>query len=219
MSEIIDNKGLIEQVIDKHKRFLESFNTEFSELENSLNTTRQQSDAIKKEIETTDSRITVLNEKHYLLFYQAKKQREELSSQVIDRMRAGKTGNVHDITRIISRFEEFEKKLQTSKNIEDEEKIIAEIKKLIYDLESEAKKAGVIITGKGIIDKLNEANSSHKELLSLQDKPKQNLISAKEYDKQLGEIEGRYNWLKHRIESHNNALAYWEKQKGGIRVE
>jgi TolA-binding protein len=219
MSEIIDNKGLIEQVIDKHKRFLESFNTEFLELENRLNTTRQQSDSIKKEIEATDSRITVLNEKHYLLFYQAKKQREELSSQVIDRMRAGKAANVHDITRIISRVEEFEKKLQTSKNIEDEEKIIAEIKKLIYELESAAKKAGVIITGKGIADKLNEANSSHKELLSLQDKPEQNSISAKEYDKQLGEIEGRYNWLKHRIESHNNALTYWEKQKGGIRVE
>lgn len=219
MSEIIDNKVLIEQVIDKHKRFLESFNTEFSELENGLNATRQQSDAIKKEIEAIDSRITVLNEKHYLLFYQAKKQREELSGQVIDRMRAGKVANIHDTTRIISRIEEFEKKLQTSKNIEDEEKLIAEIKKLIYDLESAAKNAGIIITCKGIIDKLNEANSSHKELISLQDKPKQNLISAKESDKQLGEIEGRYNWLKHRIESHNNALAYWEKQKGGIRVE
>jgi hypothetical protein len=51
------------------------------------------------------------------------------------------------------------------------------------------------------------------------DKPKQDIGSVKDFEKQIGEIEGRHNWLKRRIESHSSALAYWEKQKGGIKVE
>lgn len=218
MSEIVDSKRLIEQVIDKHNRFLEAFNTEFSEIESRLNTTREQSETIKKEIGATESRIEVLNEKYHLLFHQAKKQREGLFDQVFDKMRTGTAAGIQDIKRITARMDEFEKRLQTSRNIEDEERIIAEIKKLFYDVESAAGKAGIVITFSGVTDKLDEANSSHRELLSLQDKPEQNTASVKEYDKQIGEIEGRFNWLRHRIESHKNAVAYWEKQKGGINV-
>lgn len=219
MREIIESSRLIEQVIDKHNRFLTTFNSEFSELESKLNAARQQSDAIKKEIGTTEARITVLNEKYYLLFHQAKKQREEIFCQVLEKMRAGKAAGTQDIARLGSRIEEFEKRLQNSTNIEDEERMIVEIKKLLYDVESGARKAGITITCKGVVDKLNEANSSHKELISLQNKPKkQDTVSARDYDKQMSEIEGKYNWLKRRIESHNTALSYWEKQKGGIKL-
>ena len=215
MIEMIESKMLIEQVIDKHNRFLLTFNTEFSELENKLNAIRQQSDAFKKETETTESRIAVLNEKYHLLFYQAKKLREELFAHATEKMRATKM-NTAAVLRTAAKIEEFEKKIQTSRKIEDEEKIIVEIKKNLFEFESAAKKAGIMRTCSGIIDKLNEANSSHRELLSLQDKPKESTVSAKEYDIQINEIEGRINWLKHRIESHNSALAYWEKQKGGV---
>src|SRR5574341_2319649 len=124
MSEIVDSNILIEQVIDKHKRFLEGFNTELSEIESRLNAAREQSLAIKKETETTESRIEVLNEKYHLLFHQAKKQREELFNQVFDKMRTGAAG-IQDVKRITARMDEFEKRLQTSRNIEDEEKTIA----------------------------------------------------------------------------------------------
>lgn len=218
MSEIIESNRLIEMVIDKHNRLLETFNSEFKEVESKLGAVKQQSDAVKKELETTETRITVLNEKYHLLFHQAKKQREEMFNNALEKMRAGKASNTQDITRLGTRIEEFEKKLQDSKNIEDEERMIVEIKKLLYDFESGARKAGMIITSKVIVDKLNEANSSHKELISLQNKPKQNTASAREYDAQIGETERRFNWLKHRIESHNKALAYWENQKGGIKL-
>ncbi|MGB8217722.1 MAG: hypothetical protein WCE94_10525 [Candidatus Methanoperedens sp.] len=215
MIEIIESNRLIEQVIEKHNGFLKTFNSEFSELDSKLAASKQQSQEIKKEISTTEARITVLNEKYYLFFHQAKKLREELFGKVIEKMRSAKATNVNDITRISGKIDEFEKRLQNSKNIEDEEKLIVEIKKLLYDFESEARKAGLIVTGKGVVDILNEANSSHKELISLQNKPKQD-TGAKDADKQINEIEGRHNWLKRRIESHNNAVAYWEKQKGGI---
>ncbi|MBU4220976.1 MAG: hypothetical protein KKD46_01030 [Euryarchaeota archaeon] len=218
MIEIIDNNRLIEQVIEKHKKLLDTYGSEFSELESKFNAIKQQSDHVRKEIESTGSRIEVLGEKYHLLYFQARKLREETLNPFFEQMRKSGAANLNDVVRLGSRIEEFEKKLQISKHIEDEEKSIAEIKKLLYEIESAGKKAGIIIMCKGIIDKLNDADSSHRELLSLQDKPKQQTESSKDVEHQKGDIEGRYNWLKHRIESHNNALAHWEKQKGGVKA-
>ena len=210
----MDSNRLIELVIEKHKKLLETYHGEFSEIESKFNILKQQSDAIKKEIESTGTRVEVLNEKYHLLFYQAKKQREDTINELLEKMRHSKAANLQDVIRSTGRIEEFEKKLQNSKHIEDEEKSISELKKLLNDIESAGNKAGIIITCKGIIDKLNDANSSHRDLLSLQDKPKQQVESASDNDRQKNEVEVRFNWLKHRIESHNNAVAHWEKQRG-----
>lgn len=215
MIEIMDSNRLIELVIEKHKKLLETYGNEFSEIESKFNMLKQRSEAVKKEIESIASRIEVLNEKYHLLFYQAKKQREDAVNELLEKMRHSKAANLQDVMRFTGRIEEFEKKLQNSKHIEDEEKSIVELKKLLYEIESAGKKAGIIITCKGIIDKLNDANSSHRELLSLQDKPKQNTESLSDYDRQKNEVEVRFNWLKHRIESHHIALAHWEKHRGG----
>lgn len=214
MIETMDSNRLIELVAEKHRKLLGTYSTEFSELESRFNSLRQQSDAAKKEMESTVSRIDVLTEKYHLLFYQAKKQREETINAFIEKMR--KTQAVNDMQRLGSRIEEIEKKLQNSKHIEDEERGITEIKKMFYEIESAGRKAGITIDLKVITEKLNDANSCHKELISLQDKPKRDAESFKDHDRQISEMEGRYNWLKHRIESHNNALAHWEKQKGGV---
>jgi chromosome segregation ATPase len=219
MIEIIESERLIELVIDKHNRFLETFNSEFTELDTRLSDIKQQSDANKKEMERTESRIAVLNEKYHLIFHQSKKQREDIFALVLDKMRAAKASNIQTTIRLGSRIEEFEKKLQNSKNIEDEERTIVGIKKLLYDFESAARTAGIIITCKAIADKLNEANSSHKELISLQDKPEMDTGSYRDIEKQIGEIEEQHGWLKRRIESHNNALTYWKKQKGVMKFD
>jgi len=213
MTEKFESNKLIELVIEKHNKFLGTFNTEFSELDNKMNAIKQQSEALKKEKDSTEIRITVLNEKYFLLFHQAKKQRDETFFQVIEKIR-GKP-EVHDIIRLGSRIEELEKKLQNSKNIDDEEKTIAQITQLFFDFENASRKTDIIVNCKGIIDKLNEANSSHKELISLQNKPKQDTSSNKDFEKQIEEIGERHNWLKRRIESHTKALDYWQNQKGG----
>lgn len=217
--EKIDTNKLMELVIDKHNKFIEKFKEEFSGLDEKLNVINRQSQELKKEIETNETKITVLNEKYFLYFHQAKKQRDELFNTVLEKMQKANALNIHDVIRISSRIEEFEKKLQNSRNIDDEEKAIAEIKKLLCDFESETQKSGMNVTSKVILDILYEANASHKELISIKDKPEQDIGSAKNFDKQISEIEGRHNWLKRRIESHLTALAYWEKQKGGIKVE
>ncbi len=215
MIEIIDSNRLIELVLEKHRKLLDTYSTEFLDLESKFNSLRQQSDAAKKEIESTVSRIEVLTEKYHLLFYQAKKQREETIIAFFEKMRKSAAANLNELQRLDSRIAELEKKLQNSKHIEDEERSITEIKKLLYELESAGRKANITLMFNGIIEKLNDANSCHKELLSLQDKPKQNADTFKEFDRQISEMEGRYNWLKHRIESHNIALVHWDKQKSG----
>ncbi len=219
MTEIVDSNKLIELVIEKHKKLFDTYNSEFSDMNSKLNAIKQQSDAIKKEIETTETRIQVLNEKYHLLFHQAKKMREDISGALLEKMRAAKAANIQDTITHGNKLDEFEKRLQNSKNIEDEERIIVEIKKLFYELESAARKAGITVSFNTVIDKLNEGNTSHKELLALENKPKLYADSAKDQGRQMEEIEGRHNWLKHRIESHSNALAYWEKQKGGIKID
>ncbi len=217
--EKIDTDKLMELVIDKHKKFIGIFKEEFSGLDEKLNAIKKQSQEIKKEIESNGTKIIVLNEKYFLYFHQAKKQREELFNTVLEKMRQAKAANIQDVARISGRIEEFEKKLQNSRNIDDEDKAIAEIKKLLYDFESEARKTGIIVTSKTILDTLNEANTSHKELISIMEKPKQDIGPANDFEKQIGEIEANHNWLKRRLESHSSALAYWEKQKGGMKVE
>lgn len=220
MIEIIDGSRLIELVLEKHKKLLDTYGSEFSELDSKLNALRQQSDSARKEIEFTGTRIEVLTEKYHLLFYQAKKQREEATNALIEKLRQSNASSamLHEIMRFSGRIEEFEKRLQNSKHIEDEEKSIGEIRKLFLEIESAVRKAGITITFKNILDTLNEANSSHRELISLQDKPKQQTESSKDVDQQKNDLEGRYNWLKHRIESHKNAIVHWEKQKGGVKA-
>ncbi len=216
MIEILDGKILIEQVIAKHIKLLDIYGKEFSELDSKMASLKQESDAIRKEMESTESRINVLIEKYHLLFYQAKKHREEVANGLIEKLRQKKPDNLQEITRTSGRIEELEKRLQEGRHIEDEEKSLQEIKKILFDLEWAGRKEGVIIDFKPVIDKMNEGNSAHRELLSLQDKPKQGAESSKDFDRQKAEMESRHNWLKHRIESHKNALAHWEKEKGGM---
>jgi len=216
MTGIIESGRLIELVIEKHNNFLGTFNSEFSELNEKLNSLKKESGVAKQELEKTETRISVLNEKYHLLFYQAKKQGDELFNSVIDDMRTAGASSIHDIKRIGERIAALENKLQATRNIEDEDKIIAEFTKLLGEVGQAAASAGITVTFSSVVDKLNEANSSHKEMLAISDMPEKHAGAVRELDKQTTELEGRYNWLKNRIESHGNALTHWKTQKGGI---
>lgn len=216
MTGILDGGKLIELVIEKHYNFLCTFNSEFSELDGKLNSLKKESDGAKQELEKNETKILVLNEKYHLLFYQAKKQREELFSSVIDNMRTTGASGIHDIKRKGERIAVLENKLQTTKNIGDEDKIIAEIKGILVDFGHAVESAGITAAYSGVVDILNEANSSHKEMLAISGIPEKHAGAISELDKQINELEGRCNWLKNRIESHRNALSHWQTQKGGI---
>lgn len=217
MTEISDSSKLIDLVIEKHKRFLEAFSLEFNDVESRMNSIKQLVETQRKEAEIKASKMEVLKEKFHLLFHQAKKQREEVVNQVVEKMKANKSPELKEASRLWSIIGDFEKKLQASNNIADEEKIVTEIKKLLIDFESLSGKTGIIVSVKNIMEKLDEAISSHRELLAINEAPKQE-TDPNESQRQISETEGRYNWLKHRIESHSKALSYWENTKGGMNV-
>jgi uncharacterized coiled-coil DUF342 family protein len=219
MTEIISSQRLIELAVEKHNQFLETFINEFSELEEKFNSLKTQSEDIKKEIDTINSRISVLSEKYHLLFHQAKKKRQEVFDQIIDNMRTVKGSSIKGIKRMGSRIDELEKKLQTSRDIQEEERIINDVKNLLNEAEALARKTDMDISFRAVTDILDDAHSVHKELLSVKDTPEQYADTCKEYSKQMAEMEERYSWLKHRIESHRKALAYWETRKGGNKVD
>jgi hypothetical protein len=77
MIEIIDNSRLIELVLEKHKKLLETYGCEFSEIESKFNMLKQQSDAVKKEIDSMGSRIEVLNE-NIICFSTRQKNKEKI---------------------------------------------------------------------------------------------------------------------------------------------
>ncbi len=217
MTEITESSKLIDLVIEKHKRYLEAFSLEFKDVESRMNSIKQQLDTQKKETETKASKMEVLKEKFHLLFHQAKKQREEAVNQVVEKMKTNKSPELKAVSHLWSAISDLETKLQMSNNIAEEEKIVTEIKKLLTDFESLARKTGIIVSVRNIMEKLDEAISSHRELLTFNEVPEQE-TDPKESEKQVGETEGRYNWLKHRIESHGKALSYWENAKGGMNV-
>lgn len=219
MTGILDKEQLIEIIIEKHNQFIETYNNEYTGLGKDLDTSKNQLDEVKKEMSKTEEKIMVLNEKYHLLFHQAKKQREEIFRSVLARMQKNDASGVPGIMRLENRLQEIEKKLQTSKNIEEEEKMIMEIKEILSDFGSSAGSGDFNVSCDIVKNKITEANSAHKELLGIAGIPDQQVTKIKEHDTDIKEKEGRYNWLEHRIESHNNALAYWEKQKGEIKVD
>ena len=216
MTGIIESGKLIELVIEKHNHFLGTFNSEFSELDGKLNSMKTESGEAKQELEKTETKILVLNEKYHLFFHQAKKQREELFKSVIDNMQTNGISGIHDIKRIGERIALLETKLQTTKNIEDEDKIIAEFTKLLGDFGQVTASSGITATYSGVVGKLEEANASHKEMLAISDMPEKHADAVREFDKQINELDGRCNWLKNRVESHTKALAHWQTQKGVV---
>jgi len=54
MIETMDSKRLIELVIEKHKKLLGTYGSEFLEIETKFNMLKQQSDAIKKKLNQQD---------------------------------------------------------------------------------------------------------------------------------------------------------------------
>src|SRR4030067_3304040 len=104
MIEIMDSNRFIELVIEKHKKLIGTYGSELLEIDTKFNMLKQQSDAIKKEIESTGIRIEVLNEKYHLLFYQAKKQREDTLNELLEKMRHSKAANMQDVMRFTGRI-------------------------------------------------------------------------------------------------------------------
>jgi len=188
MTEVFDKDKLIELVIQKHVEFLKKFNNEYLELENRQNALRNELNKLKQEKIEYEKKLMIFSEKYHICYHQAKKLRKESFDS--------------------NKIEDLEDKIQISNNIQEEEKMVEKIIDLLNDSFEKS-------IYDSIVGKLKEGLSIHKELLTIKSLPKNYSKSIEKIEKELIKNEKRSDWLKNRIESHNNAHEYWKKKGMG----
>jgi len=85
-TSILDKDELIKSVIAKHKRLLEEYNKEFSELDGRSKALKEQIESSKQEKEDTLTRIEVLKEKRQQLYHQAENVLGNMFTDIDDKL-------------------------------------------------------------------------------------------------------------------------------------
>ncbi|WP_440952544.1 hypothetical protein [Methanococcoides sp. FTZ1] len=196
---ILDSNELIRNVITKHKRLLEEYNSEFSGLEEKVKTLKDQIESSKKEKEDVLSRIELLKEKRQQLYHQAENVLEEMFDEIDEKLLDNKLmhGIKDDITKVKRAFE-----------IDEEKKIVEE---LINKLNGMGSQEDVQKAVQQIQSRINEAMNSSTELAGIIGTENNFESAFQKAREELNEITPRHGWLENRIKSHNEALEYWEK--------
>ncbi|WP_406661069.1 hypothetical protein V7O66_00675 [Methanolobus sp. ZRKC3] len=198
---------LIEKVADKHRRFINEYSSEFAELESKMNSLNEIIVSSTAKKEDVLNRIDILTEKRQLFYHQAEKQFDDLKAKL--------SGNP-DISKELSSIYEMAMKLKGSLNPDEEkERANSTFEKLSsIDLSSDLQNMVASINAK-----INDAIASNVELHSIKgtdgDFDKEKLES----EGTISEIGPRHSWLKNRINSHKEALNYWENVSKGQDAE
>ena len=208
--KILGDTELLSLVIEKHKKFLHEYRDELNDLQENVKTNQSEYQRINTELETLETRIVVLTEKRHQLYHQAKKIRSKLFKTIADR---------RPILNLEQEIENIENKLQnTNMSSVDEYRYIDRLHSLLEEIASPFLEddASLRMTVSSIIDILEMAKTSRKELedvVSAPDEYKSKSISIK---KEFDEKRARVGWLNNRINIHKEALAYWEMMKTGV---
>ncbi len=200
-----DRKELIEGVLQKHKKFLEEYNSELNELGNKLKELQENIESSKKGKAEVIDMIEILTEKRQLFYHQAEKSLDEIGDSITN-----EHNNFDDISRELSYIREKLSKVKGSLSPEEEQKQINTIMEGLSSLSSKVPE----ITDRfdSVKKKINAAFESKKELSAIDNSEEDHDNNISSYEESIKEIEPRYKWLEKRIKSHKEALEYWEKQ-------
>ncbi|SFM61434.1 hypothetical protein [Methanolobus profundi] len=196
-----ERKELIEGVVQKHKKLLGEYNDEFGQLGNKLKELQESIDSSKRNREEVLEKLEILTEKRQLFYHQAEKTLDEIDSKVSSDM---------ELSRQVSLIKEKLSKVKGSLSV-DEEK--AQVDSILQAITSLASKASGISDSLGTVkERINEALSSKIELSSIDCSEEDYNNTIASFDKEMAEIAPRHKWLENRLESHQEALKYWEAQ-------
>ena len=197
-TSILDKDELIKSVIAKHKRLLEEYNREFSELDGRSKALKEQIGSSKQEKEDTLTRIEVLKEKRQQLYHQAENVLGNMFTDIDDKLLDNKLMHAANdgftkVRRLIS--------------INEEKQVVDE---LLTKLDGMSTHETVQSSVQQIKAKVNGAIEASNELAGT--------IGIKALDEnfhkateELKTISPRHGWLENRIKSHNEALEHWGK--------
>lgn len=203
-----DRKGLIGGVVQKHKKFLDEYASEFDELGNKIKVVLESIESSKKNREDVLEKVEILTEKRQLFYHQAEKLLDELSDSI--------SGN-SEFSRAMDFAKEKLSKVKGSLTPDEEQKQVDSILESISSLGS--KTSGINDRLDAIQERIKQALSSKMELSSIDSSEENYNNSISSLEGEMNEISPRYNWLENRIKSHKEALDYWEKQPGVADAE
>ena len=191
---LYDREGLIDAVILKHNRMLEKYNFEFEELDTRFSSYSQGIDDSKKKHEELLERIDVLKEKRQQLYHQAEMMLDKLTESGMQQK------DVNTIRDNIA-------KAKLLSPVNEEKAIVDSIISVLSIGETSESKSS-------IKSKIEEAVTSHEELRAASGLECGLIENQKLQEDELNKAKPRHSWLEKRIQSHKEALKYWDKLKG-----
>jgi uncharacterized coiled-coil DUF342 family protein len=195
-----DRKELIEAVVQKHKKYIDEYTTEFNELGSKIKELQDNIDSSNKNRTEVMEKIEILAEKRQLFYHQAEKLLDELDESLSN------SDFSHDKSLIMEKLA----KVKGSLSPEEEQKHIDSILQDISALGSKA--SGINDRIAVISDRVKDALGYKLEMNSIDSSEETFNSNISSYEEGLKEFEPRYKWLENRINSHKEAVIYWEKQ-------
>ncbi|MDK2825441.1 MAG: hypothetical protein PWQ63_182 [Methanolobus sp.] len=195
-----DRKELIEAVVVKHKKYIDEYTTEFNEIGSKMKELQDNIDSSKKNRTEVLEKIEILAEKRQLFYHQAEKLLDELAESV----------SSSDFTREKSNVMDKLSKVKGSLSPEEEKKQIDLILQSISTLGSKA--SGIDSQLAVISERIKDAIGYKIEMSSIDSSEESFNSNMSSCEEGIKEIEPRYKWLENRINSHKEAMGYWEKQ-------
>jgi uncharacterized coiled-coil DUF342 family protein len=195
-----DRKELIEAVVQKHKKYIDEYTTEFNELGSKIKELQDNIDSSNKNRTEVMEKIEILAEKRQLFYHQAEKMLDELDESLSN------SDFSHDKSLIMEKLA----KVKGSLSPEEEQKHIDSILQDISALGSKA--SGINDRIAVISDRVKDALGYKLEMNSIDSSEETFNSNISSYEEGLKEFEPRYKWLENRINSHKEAVIYWEKQ-------
>ncbi len=190
---LIDREGLIDAVILKHNKMLEKYNFEFEELDTRFSSYSRGIEDTKKKHEEILERIDVLKEKRQQLYHQAEMTLEKL---IESGMQQKDVNTIRD--NIL--------KAKSLSSGDEEKTVVASILSALSIGELSESKSS-------IKSKIEEAVASHEELISIYGIESTLTDDQKLHENELSKAKPRHSWLEKRVQSHKEALKYWESLK------
>ncbi len=197
-----DRTELIDGVLQKHKRFLAEYTTEFNELGDKMKKLQKDIESCKRERSDTIEKVEILAEKRQQFYHQAEKMLDEISIH---------DSGIGEFTRDISSIRERLSKAKSCHNTSVEEE---QVSYLLESLSSLDKKLKVYDERfEAIKERIKVALSSKIELSSIDSSEDSYINKLSLFEEEINNIAPRYKWLENRIKSHQEAYDYWEGQK------
>lgn len=201
-NEKIDTLGrdeLIAGVIQKHKRLLDEYSTEFEELDKRISSLNEQIDSAKGNRTNVVQRTEVLKEKRQQLYHQVEHMLEEtvesIGNDKIDR---------RAVTSIKDGIAELKSLLDPEKEKQIDGMIMDNFSALPTDAQSLVSQIKL---------RLDNALEAGIELASTVGSESGFDEEQTKLKTELKEITPRHKWLENRIKSHREAAEYWEGSK------